>query len=78
MVDRFDDWMTKIDECCYVCYDCVMFKTYTNDKDKKVLLGDAHTTNVVDIADMKLKFTFGKNLILKDVMCAPEIINNLF
>lgn len=54
-----------------------MFKTYTNAEDKKVLLGDAHTTNVIGIGDVKLNFTSRKTLILKDVMHVPEIRKNL-
>ncbi|XP_073222474.1 uncharacterized protein [Cicer arietinum] len=44
---------------------------------KKVLLGDSHTTNVAGIGDVKLIFTFGKTLIMKDVMHTPEIRKNL-
>lgn len=48
-----------------------------NAEDKKVQLGDAHTTNVAGIGDVKLDFTSGKTLILKDVMHVPEIRKNL-
>ena len=54
-----------------------MFKTYKAVDDKKVLLGDAHTTTVAGIGDVELKFTSGKTLILKDVMHTPEIRKNL-
>ncbi|KAF1866344.1 hypothetical protein Lal_00024353 [Lupinus albus] len=40
---------------------------------KKVLLGDSHTTIVAGTSDVELKFTFGKTLILKDVMCRDPI-----
>ncbi|GKA97760.1 retrovirus-related pol polyprotein from transposon TNT 1-94 [Tanacetum coccineum] len=55
-----------------------MFKTYTAaSEDKKVLLGDHHTTNVAGIGNAELKFTSGKTVILKDVMHTPEIRKNL-
>ena len=54
-----------------------MFKTYTNVENKKVLLGDSHTTTVAGTGDVELKFTSGKTLILKDVMHTPEIRKNL-
>lgn len=54
-----------------------MFKTYINVEDKKVILGYAHTTNVVEIGGVKLNFTSGKTLFLKGVMHVPEIRKNL-
>ena len=66
---------TCVSRCVY--YDRVMFKTYTNIKDKKVLLGDGHTTNVSGIVDMELNFTFRKTLILKNVMHVPKVRKNI-
>lgn len=60
-----------------LCYDRAMFKTYMNAEEKKVMLGDAHTTNVAGIGNVELSFTSGKTLILKDVMHVPEIMKNL-
>ena len=54
-----------------------MFKTYTNVENKKVLLGDSHTTTIVGTRDVELKFTSRKTLILKDVMHTPEMRKNL-
>ena len=77
MVDGYVGWWidTCVSRC--VCYDRVMFKTYTNTKDKKVLLGDGQTTNVAEIVDMELSFTFKKTLILKNVMHVPKIRKNI-
>ena len=61
----------------HVSYDCAIFKTCTSAEDKKVLLGDSHTTKVVGIGDVELEFTSGKMLILKDMMHAPKIRNNM-
>ncbi|XP_073225731.1 uncharacterized protein [Cicer arietinum] len=61
----------------HVCYDRAMFKIYIVVEDKKVLLGDSHTTNVVGIGDVELIFTSRKTLILKNVMHTPEIRKNL-
>ncbi|XP_058727108.1 uncharacterized protein LOC131598537 [Vicia villosa] len=77
MVGRSDGWWIDTGASRHVCYDRAMFKTYTIAEDKKVLLGDAHTTNVAGIGDVELKFTSGKTLILKDVMHVPEIRKNL-
>ncbi|RZB86226.1 Retrovirus-related Pol polyprotein from transposon TNT 1-94 [Glycine soja] len=54
-----------------------MFKTYTNVENKKVLLGDSHTTTAAGTGDVELKFTSGKTLIHKDVMHTPEMRKNL-
>ncbi|KAA0049865.1 uncharacterized protein E6C27_scaffold13G00070 [Cucumis melo var. makuwa] len=39
-------------------------------KDKNILMGNHHTTKVVGIEEMELKFTSGKTFILKEVMHA--------
>ena len=54
-----------------------MFKTYTDNEDKKVLLGDSHITIVAGIGSVELKFTSEKTVILKDVMHTPEMRKNL-
>jgi len=74
MIGGSDGWWVDTDASRYVCYDRAMFKTYTN---KKVLLGDSHTSMVTGTRDVELKFTFGKTLILKDVMHTPEMRKNL-
>ena len=50
----------------HVCYDRALLKTYFDVEDKKVLLGDSHSTKVVGTGEVELKFTFGKIVILKD------------
>ena len=77
MVGGCDGWWIDTGASRHVCYDRAMFKTYMNAGNKKVLLGDTHTTNVAGIGDVELKFTSGKTLILKEVMHVPEIRKNL-
>lgn len=74
MVGGFDGCWIDIISSCYGCYDRVMFKTCTN---KNVLLGVAHTTNVVDIREVELNHTSEKTLIFKDLMHTPDIIKIL-
>ncbi|KAK2429298.1 putative mitochondrial protein [Trifolium repens] len=77
LVGGTDGWWLDTGASRHVCYDRAMFKSYTRAEDKKVLLGDSHTTNVAGIGDVELNFTSGKTLILKDVMHTPEIRKNL-
>lgn len=41
------DWWIDTRTYHHVCYDHAFFKTYINDEDKKVMLEDAYTTNVL-------------------------------
>ena len=72
-----DGWWVDTGASRYVCYDRAMIKTYTNGENKKVLLGDYHTTTVAGTGDVELKFTSARTLILKDVMHTPEMRKNL-
>lgn len=77
LVGGSEGWWLDTGSSIHVCNNRAMFKTYTAVDDKKVLLGDAHTTIVAGIGDVELKFTSGKILILKDVKHTPEIRKNL-
>ncbi|RZB51885.1 Retrovirus-related Pol polyprotein from transposon TNT 1-94, partial [Glycine soja] len=77
MIGGSDGWWVDTGASRHVCYDRAMFKTYTNVENKKVLLGDSHTTTVAGTGNVELKFTSGKTLILKDVMHTPEMRKNL-
>lgn len=50
MIGEYDGCWIDIDSSHHVCYDCAMFKTYTN---KKVLLGVPHTTNIISIREVE-------------------------
>ncbi|XP_058750792.1 uncharacterized protein LOC131623765 [Vicia villosa] len=77
MVGRFDGWWIDTGICRHVSYDRAIFKTYMNAENKKVLLGDAHTTNDAVIGDVEnCKFSIEQmnqtaspetNLIIKKV-----------
>ena len=43
-------WWLEIGSSHHACYDCAMFKTYTN---KKALLGVTRTTNVIGIGEVE-------------------------
>ena len=75
LVDRFEGQWVDIGAFCHVCYDRAMFKSYSNVVDRRVLLGDSHSTIVS--REVELKFTSGKSLILKGVLHTPEIRKNL-
>ncbi|GAU27591.1 hypothetical protein TSUD_271320 [Trifolium subterraneum] len=77
MVGGTDEWWIDIGATRHVCYDRAMFKTYTNAENKKVQMGNAHTSDVAGIGDVVLKFTSGKTLILKEVLHVPEMKKNL-
>ena len=65
-------WWVDTGAFCYICYDRDLFKSYSEAKDKKVLLGDSHTIAVVGIGEVELKFTSGKSIISKDVLNTSE------
>ena len=77
LVDRSEGWWVDTSAFCHVYYDRAMFKSYSNVVDKRVLLGDSHSTIVAGTGEVELNFTFGKSLILKDVLHTPEIRKNL-
>lgn len=71
LVGGADGWWVDTSASRYVCNYLTMFKTYTDVKEKKVLLGDSHTTNATRIRNMELTFTFGKTILLKDILHTP-------
>ena len=70
-------WWADSGVARHICYDRSWFKTYSKEKDMKVMLGDSHTTKVVGIGNVELKFTSGRTLLLKDVLHTPEMRKNL-
>lgn len=77
MVGGSDGWWIDSGASRHCCFDRSMFKTYAETKDKKVLLGDSHSTMVKGSGTVDLKFTSGKTLMLKDVLHTPEMRKNL-
>ncbi|CAJ2668640.1 unnamed protein product [Trifolium pratense] len=77
MIGGTDGWWIDTGATRHICFERAMFKTYTAAENKKVQMGNAHTSNVAGIGDVELKFTSGKTLILKDVMHVPDMRKNL-
>lgn len=46
----------------------VCLKKYNKTKDKNIIPGDHYTTKATCIEEVKLKFTSGKTLIMKEVL----------
>jgi hypothetical protein len=78
ILDGLGGWWIDSKATRHVCHDKAWFKTYSIFEDKKkILLGDSHTTDVLGIGEVPLQFTLGRELVLKDVLHAPEISKNL-
>lgn len=69
--------MVRIGASKHVSHDNAIFKTYTSSKDSKILHGDSHTTNMMGVGEVQLKFTSAPMVILKNVLHAPYIRKNL-
>ncbi|CAJ2638290.1 unnamed protein product [Trifolium pratense] len=77
MVGVTDGWWIDTGATRHVCYERAMFKTYTSAENKKVQMGNAHTSDVAGVGEVQLNFTSGKTLILKEVLHVPEMKKNL-
>ncbi|KAA0059670.1 putative Polyprotein [Cucumis melo var. makuwa] len=77
VIRGFEGWWLDTGASHHVCHDLSIFRKYNEVKDKKILLGDHHTTKVAGIGKVELKFTSGKMLVLKEVLHTLEIRKNL-
>ncbi|TYJ96278.1 retrovirus-related pol polyprotein from transposon tnt 1-94 [Cucumis melo var. makuwa] len=68
-----EGWWLDIGASHHVCHDLSLFRKYNEVKDKNILLGDHHTTKVVDIGEVEMKFTSSKALVLKEVLHTSKI-----
>ncbi|XP_019414571.1 PREDICTED: uncharacterized protein LOC109326335 [Lupinus angustifolius] len=59
LVGGSNGWCIDTDTSRHDYYDRTMFKIYTDADDKKMLLGDSHTTIVARTSDVELMFTYG-------------------
>ncbi|KAL5818317.1 hypothetical protein ACOSQ4_022159 [Xanthoceras sorbifolium] len=57
IVGGSEGWWVDTGASRHVCYDRAMFKSYSETVDKKVLLGDSHSTIVAGTGEVELKFT---------------------
>jgi len=63
----------------HICANKNVFTSYTSvrDGEKQVYLGDSRTTPILRKGKVLLKLTFGKTLVLSDVLQVPSIRVNL-
>ncbi|GKV40506.1 hypothetical protein SLEP1_g48141 [Rubroshorea leprosula] len=72
MLNGGEGWWIDSGVARHVCKDKSWFKTFSEcDVEKEVRLGDGHTIKVPSQGEVKLNFTSGKTLTLKDVLYTP-------
>jgi hypothetical protein len=74
ILDGLGGWWIDFGATRHVCHDKAWFKTYSIFEDNnKIMLGDSHIIDLLGTREVLLKFTSKRELVLKDVLHAPEI-----
>ncbi|GJW87709.1 zinc finger, CCHC-type containing protein [Tanacetum coccineum] len=77
-VTTTDDWWYDSGATTHVCNNRDLFKTYKKTEDgHEVIMGDNHTSKVIDSGNMEIQFTSRKKLTLMNVLHVPNIRKNL-
>ncbi|GKE26849.1 hypothetical protein Tco_1442233, partial [Tanacetum coccineum] len=77
-VTTTDDWWYDSGATTHVWNNRNLFKTYKETEDgHEVMMGDNHTSKVIDSGNVEIQFTSGKKLTLMNVLHVPNISKNL-
>jgi len=62
----------------HICLDRLMFSSYVKNKsDEKLFMGNSATSMIEGYGKVVLKLTYGRELILTDVVYVPDMRKNL-
>ena len=77
MVDKPNEWYVDTGATRHVCSDKSMFSSYTPIKGRNLLMDNSATSQIEGIGRVIVKMTYGKELLLNDILHVPDIRKNL-